>query len=331
MPDGYFESFPIPRKNVDLAGMQQNIANLQSGLAQEILDRTAADATKANKTTTINGKSLAEDRVIYAQDIPSKNLLPNTASTTTINGVTFTVNSDGSVSCSGTSTGDAILFVSGTSWDSKASFPFVGGQQYILSGCPSGGASNSYRMAIWEYNGSTNLDHFDDTGNGVTFTANASANGMIVIITIPNGVNATGMTFRPMIRLASIEDDSYVPYAKTNVELSRGLIDISSSFVWNPNVTFSTKTLVAFYDPVRHLVMGNMAYDASAAISSSTYHIQIASAYRPKSNSAQPCMYYHSSDSAWKVASLTFGANGNITQGTTNYWKSTLCSFMYSV
>ena len=221
MPDGYFDSLPIPRKNVNLAGMQQNIANLQSGLAQEILDREAADATKANKSTTINGKSLEADRVIYAQDVPSKNLLPNTATSKTTRGVTFTVNSDGSVTASGTPTGNAVLFVAGSDWYHPATFPLVGGQQYILSGCPSGGASDSYRMAIWEYNGSTDIDYFNDVGNGVTFTANASANGMIVVITIPSGVNTTGMVFRPMIRLASVEDGTYVPYAKTNVGLTK--------------------------------------------------------------------------------------------------------------
>ena len=301
MPDGYFGSLPIP----------YNVKADPNSLAEEIAQ---LDSEKADKTTTINGKSLEADRTLYVQDIPSKNLLPNNASTTTVNGVTFTINADGSISTSGTAS-SGIQFTIG-------SLTLKSGIQYAFTGCPSGGDLGSYFI---NFSGVVN-----DTGNGATATP-ASDVTTNAVINIVSGTNMNGKTFRPMIRLASIDDDSYVPYAKTNVELSKDLIDISSSFVWNTSVTFSTKTIVAFYDPVRRLVMGNMAYDASAAISSSTFHIQIASAYRPKSNVAQPCMYYHSSDNAWKVASLTFGANGNITQGTTNYWKSTLCSFMYSV
>lgn len=225
MPDGYFDSLPIPRKNVDLAGMQQNIASLQSGLAQEILDRESADATKANKSTTINGKSLAEDRVIYAQDVPSKNLLPNTASTQTINGVTFTVNSDGSISTSGTASAVVEFFIYANGYWSPSPYPFDKSQEYILSGCPTGGTDSSYSLRIYEYNGSSSTGNYKDYGSGVTFTPNSSGTGCLVMIAIQSGTNMNGKTFRPMIRLASIEDDSYVPYAKTNVELTKIVTD----------------------------------------------------------------------------------------------------------
>ena len=236
MPDGYFDSLPIPRKNVDLTGMQQNIASLQSGLAQEILDRTAADATKANKSTTINGKDLSENRVIYVQDIPSKNLLPNTASTQTINGVTFTVNSDGSISTSGTASAD-ISYTLITLTQAEAS-------QYsgcILSGCPSGGADSSYYFKM-QRNGSPWTGYGTDYGNGVTLaTIDAQA---YIFIGVKSGTNMNGKTFYPMIRLASIEDDSYAPYSKTNVELTHMRLQYKDYTKTNITITSSLYTSV---------------------------------------------------------------------------------------
>ena len=60
----------------------------------------------------------------------------------------------------------------------------------------------------------------NDTGNGATATP-ASDVTTNAVINIVSGTNMNGNTFRPMIRLASIADDSYVPYAKTNVELTK--------------------------------------------------------------------------------------------------------------
>ena len=215
MPDGYFESFPIPRKNVDLAGMQQNIANLQSGLAQEILDRESADATKADKTTTINGKSLEADRVIYAQDIPSKNLLPNNATTQTINGVTFTVNSDGSVTVNGTATASTSLNL----------YEFSGSELQalegcILTGCPSGGGQSVYNITLQGSNSPWTTYARDNGDGAVIASGNVTAKAFIFVY---SGQTVSNLVFRPMIRLASIEDDSYVLFAKTNVELSKDL------------------------------------------------------------------------------------------------------------
>ena len=207
MPDGYFGSLPIP----------YNVKADPNSLAEEIAQ---LDSEKANKTTTINGKSLEEDRVIYAQDVPSKNLLPNTASTQTINGVTFTVNSDGSISTSGTASAD-ISYTFITLTQAEAS-------QYsgcILSGCPSGGADSSYYFKM-QRNGSPWTGYGTDYGNGVTLaTIDAQA---YIFIGVKSGTNMNGKTFRPMIRLASIEDDSYVPYSKDTIELTKDSISLLS-------------------------------------------------------------------------------------------------------
>lgn len=211
--------------------------NTASGLTaddvQEAVDEL--ESTKASKSTTINGKSLAEDRVIYAQDIPSKNLLPNNASTTTSNGVTFTVNDDGSISTSGTAS-SGIQFTIG-------SLTLKSGIQYAFTGCPSGGDLGSYFI---NFSGVVN-----DTGNGATATP-ASDVTTNAVINIVSGTNMNGKTFRPMIRLASIEDDSYVPYAKTNVELTRtenDSIALASGWIINDDTSaqlYKSNRLVTF-------------------------------------------------------------------------------------
>lgn len=303
MADITYTQFPIEADIVDISQIETDISNAQT----DILN---LGQNKADKTTTINGLSLAQNRTLYVQDIPSKNILNP-----------YFVN--GSLSNTGedTSTPNRLrsIFI-----------PVQPSTTYTLQ-------MTSSTIKWQEYDEYTSakswIGYTSINATSKTFTTGSTTAYIKLIATFNTGTAISPSDLdgcNLQLELGSTAT-AYVPYAKTNAELSQGLIDISSSFVWNPSVTFSTKTLVAFYDPVRRLVMGNMAYDASAAISASTYHVQIASAYRPKSNSAQPCMYYHSSDSAWKVASLTFGANGNITQGITNYWKSTLCSFMYSV
>lgn len=48
--------------------VQDNVDAVAGDLAQEILDREAADATKASKSTTINGKALSSNITLQASD-----------------------------------------------------------------------------------------------------------------------------------------------------------------------------------------------------------------------------------------------------------------------
>lgn len=183
-------------------------------------------ATKADKSTTINGKDLSTDRTIYAQDVPSKNLLPNTASTTTSNGVTFTVNSDGSVTVNGTASADVTFQLS--------DFYIADAGEYILSGCPINGSYSTY--ALQDSGGSFSSR---DYGDGTTQTLSANSH-IVPRIRIASGYTASNLTFYPQIRRSS-DPEGYVPYAKTNVELSNMLL----SAVGNSNVKMSVSTLAA--------------------------------------------------------------------------------------
>lgn len=130
-----------------------------------------------------------------------KNLLPNNAQTQTINGVTFTVNADGSVTANGTANA-TIYYVIGT-YDAQ---PDV---SYVLSGCPQGGGMNTYNL----YSKYADRDdaYAYDIGGGVSFTAPASRNNMATLLIHP-GVVMTDVVFKPMIRHASDPDATYEPY-----------------------------------------------------------------------------------------------------------------------
>ena len=125
-----------------------------------------------------------------------KNLLENTATTQTVNGITFTKNDDGTITANGTSTNN-IFFTIGTIRKAGT---------YILSGCPQGGSNAGY--SIRNYSSSIR-----DYGNGVTFTvAEGSSENIRIVFGGGGGVAVNNLTFKPMIRLASETDASYEPY-----------------------------------------------------------------------------------------------------------------------
>ena len=155
----------------------------------------------------------------------AKNLLNNYATTKTVNGITFTVNSDKSVTVNGTASNRAEFFIC-TRTD--ASNPNVMNDgAYIGSGCPQGGSTSTYMMFFDTNKSDGSLDRMvADVGDGGEFTIrnNGSSiypsNRIAVVIRIESGVTVTNLTFKPMIRLASVKDNTYVPYAPTNAKLN---------------------------------------------------------------------------------------------------------------
>ncbi|MDE6021819.1 MAG: hypothetical protein K2H01_12580 [Ruminococcus sp.] len=134
----------------------------------------------------------------YLGMIKGKNLLKNTAATTTESGVTFTRNSDGSITCNGTAT-QAIQFLIGEVNVSENT-------DYIISGCPTGGNPNKYFLLA----NMSNIGNLD-FGSGTTFNSRAYSN-IKVNIYIREGQTVNNLTFYPMLRYASITDNTYTPY-----------------------------------------------------------------------------------------------------------------------
>ena len=179
-------------------------------------------------TRTVNGQPLTSDVELFAQDIPSKNLLPIRAITQTISGVTFTVNADGSVKVNGTASANALFWFLGSA---NATMTLPSGN-YTLSGCPSGGTSSTYRISAYD---STGQGYQHDYGSGANFTSLDA--GMKFAIVVFSGATLNNKVFYPMVRRSDIADDTYVPYAMTNVELSN---NVANTFSWTPSFSWST-------------------------------------------------------------------------------------------
>lgn len=156
-----------------------------------------------------------------------KNLLDNTATTKTSNGITFTVNSDGTVLADGTNDTNANSSFIINNYSLKAG-------TYILNGCPSGGSSTTYRLAIQKTSGWSILGL--DTGSGSEqFTIDEATNIQVAIF-IQKGQTISNLLFKPMIRLSSIIDDTYEQYGvmpspdyRSEIENTEGknILDIS--------------------------------------------------------------------------------------------------------
>ena len=137
---------------------------------------------------------------MYKQETTSgKNLLEVVATSQTINGITFTINKDKTVTVNGTANGNSILILN--------SFDFQNGETYILNGCPKNGGINSYKLDAFSQTGLSN-----DTGNGININVGGQRNIRIVIF---DGNRVNNLVFKPMIIKGS-EATEYEPYTGGN-------------------------------------------------------------------------------------------------------------------
>ncbi len=135
--------------------------------------------------------------------LAGKNLLKNTASTATHNGVTFTVNEDGSVTVNGTnSSADTATYIS------LNEFTLQPNEKYIISGCPKTGSDTTYSIMVLD---TVSWKAWSEYGGGKTFNTD-SLTEFVARIRVAAGATVSNLTFKPMIRYADIEDDTWEPY-----------------------------------------------------------------------------------------------------------------------
>jgi hypothetical protein len=134
----------------------------------------------------------------------SKNLLKNTASSTTKNGLTFTVNDDGSVTVNGTATADTEITV--------RNMTLLANTDYILSGCPEND-TDDWQYRIYAINTSTWAIVGADYGYGSGYALRTGNNtGWSFRIQIKSGCTADDLVFYPMLRYAVITSSEFEAY-----------------------------------------------------------------------------------------------------------------------
>lgn len=143
----------------------------------------------------------------------NKNLLTIEATTTTVNGITFTVNSNGTITANGTATADA-LFKVGTAYSLQK-----GTYKYWFRGCPSGGGQDTYytgyelqRIHVGTETITTLLVGDDGDGAFLGLYGNWSENCPYYIC-IVDGQTVSNLVFKPMVYDYRIASDTFVQSA----------------------------------------------------------------------------------------------------------------------
>lgn len=148
-------------------------------------------------------------------EVGAVNFLNHTATNLVENGITFTVNADRSITANGTATGEE--------WVRIAQNVAVS-ESVRASGCPKGGTPSTYFMTFSQGDNSNR-----DYGDGVIVPSGTISS---VYLVIKANATVNNLVFKPMIAPSSYSGP-YVPYAKTNKELTDDVAIKSSEITVN--------------------------------------------------------------------------------------------------
>lgn len=184
-----------------LAQTNQNVEDLYTILEQaQVVTVTTLEQAYTTRETA-DGENIVDGvqttvKEIRGKTVATENLIPYpyTETTKTANGVTFTVNSDGSVTVNGTATSDADFMLLRGPIQSYS-------ESYFLSGCPTGGSDTTYYI-------SEGFTTSKDTGNGVVFNNLPSDQAWRIVI--KSGTTVNNLVFRPMLNAGT----EAKPYSK---------------------------------------------------------------------------------------------------------------------
>lgn len=135
-----------------------------------------------------------------------KNLLPNEARTTTIDGMRFTINTDGSILINGTATADIEYNIAGTSTNTSPFLAFKKGFNYYLS-C-------GYTIKMYNYDGIDRTQIYSDTGGLINFV-NEDKKITQAVLNIPSGTTINNVTIYPMLNLGTTAESYEKAKTKT--------------------------------------------------------------------------------------------------------------------
>ena len=185
-----------------LAQTNQNVEDLYTILEQaQVVTVTTLEQAYTTRETA-DGENVVDGvqttvKEIRGKTVATENLIPypyTDGMSRTTNGVTFTVNSDGSVTVNGTATSDADFMLLRGPIQSYS-------ESYFLSGCPTGGSDTTYYI-------SESFTASKDTGNGVVLNNLPSDQAWRIVI--KSGTTVNNLVFRPMLNAGTTAK----PYSK---------------------------------------------------------------------------------------------------------------------
>lgn len=157
---------------------------------------TIADNLTFNPSFTLLESSYAESTNLITFPYYSISNNVELSGSTVINGITYTINDDGTITANGTATGTSQLFFQ--IW--RHDIELFENMNYRLSGCPTGGSRNTYRFEMFLYNGSELVSNFIDIGEGYIITSFPDKWDRVVLKTyIFEGATANNLIFKPKL------------------------------------------------------------------------------------------------------------------------------------
>ena len=183
-----------------------NDFNVKIGNVNTILEERG-NVTAAGNPVQIDG---LQGGVPFSEMVVSgKNLLPAMSNSVTRNGITYTVNADGTITLNGTAEkADGV--------DVVTKIPLKAGV-YTLTGCPKGGSGTTFALRVGL--GTTNTLYGRDYGNGLKITAETDT---VITVTIQNaeiGRVFDNVVFRPQLELGDTATEYEPPITGQNITL----------------------------------------------------------------------------------------------------------------
>jgi len=205
--------------------IKDNISGYAHKIATPTTDNLIVQTASGDIADSGIAKSVIPNEIATRNVVGAKNFLNTSARTETINGITFTVNADKSVTASGIATADCDFCL-----EEKNTWYLAKDKTDRRSGCilSGGGSADYYIYMFYADNEQGTGGQAVLTNNGEVIIPDASWYASVQIF-VRSGVDfTTPFTFYPMVRLATDTDNTYEPYAQTNRQLTVNKVNTSA-------------------------------------------------------------------------------------------------------
>ena len=228
--------------DVILDNLNEKIDNIEPGGGGG--GGTTYELSRTEDTITLTGSDGSSSEITDSSAYLSReNLLvyPYHDNTSTIYGVTFTVNNDGTITANGESTSSYSAFSISTRHADSNPLIVLPKGTYTLSGCPTGGGETTYCIQIGiDSNGSWKTIA-TDTGNGAIFTLTEETQ-IAINCPIMSGVTVENLIFKPMLEVGTVAHE-YQPYNLSRQKLRSDLDSINTDLDTSDKVSKSGDTM----------------------------------------------------------------------------------------
>lgn len=200
------------KESANAAGASAAAAKTDAKKAEDAAERAVAVAgltidtsLNENSPNPVTNKATTKG-IVQAGESGARNLVPFPyyESAGTENGITWTVNDDGTIGVSGTATANVSFTIRAT----KDNWILQKGT-YTLSGCPSGGSFTGYRLQLARFVDGTLTSYANDYGSGISFEITDEL-PLLMQFVVASGVTIDA-TVKPMLERGGVKH-SFVPH-----------------------------------------------------------------------------------------------------------------------